>query len=149
MFEPFSYQRDPRVPAFDDSAPIAVMDAECALCSWGAQMIHKLDRSGTVRICPVQSPLGTALLDHYALEPQDPTSWLFLHKGRPYVDFEAVVHACLWCGGWGQLVAVLKIFPRPLRNWLYRRVARNRYAVFGRGDYCALPDPAFQKRLLR
>jgi len=56
--------------------PIAVMDAECAICSWGARMIHRLDRKGTVRICPIQSPLGSALLRHYELVPEEPSTWL-------------------------------------------------------------------------
>ncbi|MEO9947670.1 MAG: DUF393 domain-containing protein [Roseobacter sp.] len=149
MTDQFSYRGDLNVAAFDDTAPIAVMDAECALCSWGAQMIHRLDRTGTIRICPVQSALGTALLQHYGLRPNDPTSWLFLHNGHAHVDFEAVIHAGEHFGGWGRLVSVLRIVPKPLRNWLYQRVARNRYAMFGRGDICALPDPAFQRRLIK
>ncbi len=149
MRNEYSYCHDPNVPDFDDKSPIAVMDAECALCSWGARMIHRLDKSGTVRICPVQSPLGTALLQHYGLRPGDPTSWLFLHDGYAHVDFEAVLHAGRYFGGWGRLVGVLRLFPKPMRDWLYRRVARNRYAVFGRKDMCALPDSAFQRRLMK
>lgn len=149
MSTPYSFRDDPSVPAFDDSLPVAVMDAECAVCSWGARMIHRLDRSGTVRICPVQSPLGAALMRHYGLIPDDPASWLFIENGMPHADFEAVLHAGWRFGGLARFTAVLRIFPRPLRDWLYRRLARNRYALFGRADMCALPDPAFQKRLLR
>lgn len=149
MIRPFSYRSDPTVPEFDDSVPVAVMDAECTICSWGARMIHRLDRTGTVRICPVQTPLGAALLRHYGLRPDDPTSWLFLDDGLPHVDFEAVLHAGRRFGGWARLTDLLRIVPRPMRNWLYQRLARNRYAVFGRADMCALPDPDFQKRLLR
>jgi predicted DCC family thiol-disulfide oxidoreductase YuxK len=149
MTKAFSFRDDPAVPTFDDSLPVAVMDAECAICSWGARMIHRLDRSGKVRICPVQSPLGSALLHHYGLRPDDPVSWLFLDKGLPRVDFEAVLHAGWQFGGWARLTAVLRIFPKPLRDWLYQRLARNRYALFGHADLCALPDPAFQNRLLR
>lgn len=29
----YSYRNDPAVPAFDDRTPVAVMDAECAICS--------------------------------------------------------------------------------------------------------------------
>jgi len=58
MHKPYSFRDDASVPSFDDGAPIAVMDAECAVCSWGAQTIHRLDQSGTVRICPIQTPLG-------------------------------------------------------------------------------------------
>ncbi|MEM8789077.1 MAG: DCC1-like thiol-disulfide oxidoreductase family protein [Pseudomonadota bacterium] len=144
-----SHRDDPSVPDFDDTAPVAVMDAECAICSWGARMIHRLDRSGTVRICPVRSPLGTALLRHYGLRPDDPTSWLFLDDGMPHVDFEAVLHAGKRFGGWARLTTVLYVLPEPLRGWIYRRLARNRYAVFGRADLCALPDRAFRKRLLQ
>lgn len=145
----FSYRSDPNIPSFDDAAPLAVMDAECALCSWGAQMIHRLDQSGMVRICPVQSPLGAALMRHYGLKPDDPASWLFIDRGQAHVDFEAVLHAGRLFGGWARLITVLSIFPKPVRDWLYQRVARNRYAIFGRKDMCALPDPAFRKRLLQ
>ncbi|MBL9049770.1 MAG: DUF393 domain-containing protein [Tabrizicola sp.] len=148
MAVPYSYRDDPAVPVFDDSAPVAVMDAECAVCSWGARMIHRLDRAGTTRICPIQTPLGAALLAHYGLDPKDPTSWLFLDRGIAYEGFEAVLHAGRRYGGFGSLTQVLRIVPRALRDWLYRRLARNRYALFGRADLCALPDPAFQRRLL-
>lgn len=149
MFDPFSFRRDPQVPDFDDSAPLAVMDAECAICSWGARKIHRLDRTGTVRICPIQSPLGAALLNHYGLRPDDPSSWLFIDEGIAHRDFEAVVFAARRFGGWGRLASLLLILPRPVRDWLYKRLARNRYAIFGRADMCAVADPEFQKRLLR
>lgn len=149
MFKPFSFRDDPQVPRFADEAPLAVMDADCAICSWGARMIDRLDRSGTVRICPIQTPLGAALLAHYGLEPTDPSSWLYIDEGVAHRDFEAVVHAARRFGGWGHLATLLLILPRPLRDWLYKRLARNRYAIFGRADMCAIPDPSFQRRLLR
>jgi predicted DCC family thiol-disulfide oxidoreductase YuxK len=145
----YSYRDDPDVPPFDDSAPVAVMDADCALCSWGAQMIHRLDRMGTTRICPVQTPLGAALLRHYGIDAADPASWLYLDQGTAHRDFDAVVHAGRRFGGLGHLTLPLRLTPKPLRDWLYRRLARNRYALFGRADMCALPDPAFQRRFLR
>jgi predicted DCC family thiol-disulfide oxidoreductase YuxK len=145
----FSYRDDPLVPAFDDSAPVAVMDASCAICSWGARMIHRLDRAGTTRICPIQSPLGVALLAHYGLDPLDPSSWLFLDAGIAHQDFDAVLHAGRRFGGAARVTQALRIFPKPVRDWLYRRLALNRYRLFGRADLCALPDPAFQRRLLR
>lgn len=146
---PYSYRDDPQVPDFDDTAPVAVMDAECAVCSWGARMIHRFDRSGRVRISPAQSPLGAALMRHYRLDPDDPESWLFIDRGVAHADMEAVIHAGRRFGGLARVTGGLRILPRRLRTWLYRRLARNRYAIFGRGDLCALPDPDFQRRILR
>jgi predicted DCC family thiol-disulfide oxidoreductase YuxK len=148
MSRAHSYRSDPAVPAFDDCAPVAVMDADCAVCSWGARMIHRLDRVGTTRICPIQTPLGAALLRHYGLDATDPASWLFLDQGIAFKDFEAVLYAGRRFGGLASLTQALRIFPKPLRDWLYQRLARNRYALFGRADLCAVPGPAFQRRLL-
>ncbi len=132
-----------------DLAPMAVMDADCALCSFGARMIHRLDKTGTIRICPVQTRLGQMLLTKHGIMPTNPESWLFIADGRVWTDFDAMAEVGLRCGGWGRLLGLLRLIPKPLRDWLYRRVARNRYAVFGRGDMCAIPDPAFRARLIR
>lgn len=132
----------------EDQGPIAVMDATCALCSFGARMIHRLDRTGLVRICPVQSDLGQRLLAVHGISGVDPESWLFLAEGHARTDFDAMAEVGVRAGGWGRLLGVLRLIPKPLRDWLYRRVARNRYAIFGRGDICAIPDPAFRARLI-
>lgn len=132
----------------DAAPPIAVMDATCALCSWGARMIHRLDRSGEIRIAPIQSETGAALMQDNGLDPQDPDTWLFIEDGTVWRDFDALIRVGQRSGGVGRGLVVLRLLPRPLRHWLYQRVARNRYAVFGRGDMCALPDPAFRARLL-
>lgn len=128
--------------------PIAVMDATCALCSWGARMIHRLDRSGDVKIAPIQSETGAAIMRDNGLDPLDPDTWLLIEGGKVWRDFDAVIRLGQRSGGVGHLLGVLRVMPRPLRDWLYQRVARNRYAMFGRGDMCALPDPAFRARLM-
>ncbi len=128
--------------------PIAVMDARCTLCSWGARMIHLLDRTGEIKIAPIQSETGAALMRDNGLDPLDPDTWLFIENGRVWRDFDALIRVGQRSGGLGHLFAVLRMIPRPIRNWLYARVARNRYAMFGQGDMYALPDPKFRARLL-
>lgn len=129
-------------------APIAVMDATCTLCSWGARMIHRLDGSGDIRIAPIQTEMGAALMRSNGLDALDPDSWLFLEGGRVWRDFDALIRVGVRSGGFGHLFRLLHLIPSPLRDWLYRRIARNRYRLFGRGDMCALPDPAFRARLI-
>ncbi len=148
MRPPFSYRDDPSVPGFDDTAPIAFMDGDCALCAFGARMIDRLDRSDDIRICPVSTPLGRAMLAHYGLASGDPESWLYLEDGRVWCDFEAMARVGLRSGGWGRLLGLLLAIPRPLRDWLYARIARNRYALFGRRDLCAIASPRLRARLM-
>ncbi|MFP5284488.1 MAG: thiol-disulfide oxidoreductase DCC, partial [Thermoanaerobaculia bacterium] len=40
------------------------------------------------------------------------------------------------------------VIPRPLRDALYRWIARNRYRWFGRTETCWLPTPELQSRFL-
>ena len=146
--DPYSWRDDPGVPDFDDGGPIAVMDGSCAVCSWGARTIARLDRAGAFRICPVNTPLGTALVRHHGVEPDDPETWLFLDEGCAWSEMEAILRIGERLGGVGRLATVMRVLPREARKWLYRRIARNRYR-FGQTDMCALPDPALCARLLR
>jgi predicted DCC family thiol-disulfide oxidoreductase YuxK len=144
----YSYRLDDAVPLFEDGGAIVFMDGDCALCTRGARLIAKLDRAGEFRICPIQTPLGQAVMRHYGLDPEDPESWLYLADGKAYTSIDGMIRAGRRMGGWGRLLTVLTILPRPAQDWLYRRLARNRYRLFGRTDMCAVPDARLRKRLL-
>ncbi|WP_424931703.1 thiol-disulfide oxidoreductase DCC family protein [Amaricoccus macauensis] len=144
----YSYRDDPAVPEFDDSGPVVVMDGNCMLCSQGARIISRLDRKQAFRICPIQTPLGGALLAHYGLEPDDPESWLFLDEGKAKGSLQAIIGIGRKLGGIGWALAPLGILPRAVQDWLYRRIAYNRYRLFGHSDMCAMPDPALKARLI-
>lgn len=144
----FSYRTDPSVPEFDDTAPVAFMDGECTLCSFGARMIHRLDKTQTFRICPIQTDLGRAMLVHLGLDPADPWTWVFLDEGRAHHGFDALIQVGKRAGGLGHGLRLLNVLPRFIRDWIYIRIAGNRYAVFGRSQMCALPDPSFRARLM-
>lgn len=145
---PFSYRVDPSVPNFDDSKPIAFMDGACVLCCFGARAISKLDRSGDIKICPVESPLGHAVLRHYAIDPIDPESWLYLEQGRAYSGFDAMIRIALYTNRARNLALAVARLPPGWRAWLYRRIARNRY-WFGRTDICQTPSADLRARLVK
>lgn len=144
----YTYRDDAAVPDLPDRDPIAFMDGNCVLCTFGARLIARHDHSGRIRICPIQSPAGRAVLRHYGLEPEDPDSWLFLIDGQAHTSFHAMIRAGAFMGGIGWLLQPLRLLPRPLSDWLYRRIARNRYSMLGETDMCAVPDPALRARLI-
>lgn len=146
--ERFSYRTDPRVPTFDDDSPIVIMDGECALCTGAARVIARLDKVGIFRICAAQSNLGRALLQHYDLDADDPTTWLYLDDGLAHGSLDGVIKAGRRLGGLGWAASVFLILPKPARDWLYGFIARNRVRIFGRADMCAVPDEALRKRLI-
>jgi predicted DCC family thiol-disulfide oxidoreductase YuxK len=133
----YSYRGDSGVPSFDDRGPIVFMDGECALCTGAARVIARLDKRGEFRICPIQSDLGQAILQHYGLDYGNPDSWIYLADGNAFASLDAVIEAGTRLGGVGQLLLAFMVLPRPARDWLYRRIARNRAAYLGYTGCCA------------
>lgn len=82
------------------------------------------------------------------LTSDDPRSFVFLDTDRRFEQSNAVLHAMAQLGGLWRLIAVLYVFPRPVRDFVYRIVARNRYRWFGRRDACRMPTPEERDRFL-
>lgn len=124
-----------------------VMDAHCALCARGARWIARNDRKGEFKIVPIQSALGRDLLIRNGLDPDDPTSWLFIENGHAFQSLDAVIRVGWRLGGPWKALALLRILPRSWQDKLYHAVARRRY-LLGRADLCHLPDPDVRARLV-
>ncbi len=128
---------------------VLVMDGDCALCSWGARTIARHDTADVFRIATVQSETGSALLRRHDLDPNDPWSWLLIDGDHALTGSDAIIRA----GGhlsapWGPITRIGHVIPRFLREPLYKWVASNRIAWFGRGDLCGIPDEKLRAKLL-
>jgi len=145
---PYSYRADPAVPPFPDDKALVVFDGVCVLCSGFARFILTRDKGFAFRLTTAQSPLGQALFRHYGLDTEAFDTNLVLIDGRAYgkLDTVAVVAECLG-GGW-RLLSLLRAIPRPVGDWLYDRIARNRYRLFGRHAHCMIPEPHWRERFI-
>jgi predicted DCC family thiol-disulfide oxidoreductase YuxK len=45
-------------------------------------------------------------------------------------------------------VRVFSLLLRPVRDWLYDRIAQNRYRLFGRTESCMAPSPDLLRRFI-
>lgn len=144
----YSWRDAPDIPEFDDHRLLVVLDGACGLCSATAGRIAHFDRADRVRLCTVQSPLGQGLMRHYGLSPDDPESFLLLDHGRAYGSLDAGIRLFSQLHRGFLPLRALHLLPRRLRDWLYVRIARNRYRMFGKGDLCAMPNEAVRHRLL-
>lgn len=101
-----------------------------------------------IYFAPTQSELGKSLLSKYGLDPDDPTSFLFLYEGNVWTSSSAVFALAKLLKGWPTLVRVFWVVPRPLTNWVYKIFARNRYNWFGKSEVCMIPTPDMKSRLV-
>ncbi|MEE4289927.1 MAG: DCC1-like thiol-disulfide oxidoreductase family protein [Erythrobacter sp.] len=144
---PYSYRDNPAVPPFDDSRPVFIFDHVCVLCSGGVSFIMKHDRRGTIAFTPAQGELGSALARHFGIDWDE--SYIFIRNGRAFTKSDGYFEVARTLGGWWRLALAFRLIPRPLRNWMYDRIARNRYNWFGKTEEaCALLTPEQRARLI-
>ena len=146
--QPYSYRDDPAVPRFPDDKGLIVFDGVCVLCTGFARFVLQRDRNFAFRLTMAQSALGQALFRHYGLNPNSYETNLVLVDGRAYSKLDSLAIAGQRIGGVWRLLSALRLLPRPLADWLYDRIAQNRYGLFGRTDACMIPPPEWRSRFL-
>lgn len=135
------------VDARDIGEDVILFDGDCVLCSHGAHFVHRRDTAMRFKFTAIQSPYGRALAKRFGIDAETPETYAVVLDGRAYFRSDASLLVLTTLPGWGW-VSSLRIFPRPLRDWVYDRIARNRYRLFGRREQCWVGEPAFRARIL-
>lgn len=107
-------------------------DGECAFCSRAARFIDKRDRVRTLRFAALESDEGRALrAERPELAGVDSLVWVERDAAGALTALHAHSNAVLaiaeYLGGrWRAAGAVARLVPRPIRDALYRLIARHR-----------------------
>lgn len=134
-------------PDYGDTRPLFIFDHVCVLCSGGVSFIMKHDRAGKILFTPAQGALGQAMCNHFGIDWD--ATYVFYRDGKAYTKSEGYFEVARVLGGWWRLALVFRIVPRPLRDWAYDVLARNRYRWFGTtAEACALLTPEQRARLI-
>lgn len=127
---------------------VVLFDGVCRLCSVWARFLIRFDRKRQFKLATVQSPEGQAVLQWHGF-PTDHYETMLLVEGANIHTkssaFFRVMRRLPWpwpimCIGW--------VVPSIIRDWLYDRVALNRYRLFGRYDACVIPNKDHDSRFL-
>ncbi len=129
------------------AGPLVLFDGVCNLCSASVRFLARRE-NGTLWYAAMQSVTGQRLLEQRNLPLDDYDSFLFLENGRLYVKSEAALRLCGYMKQPWPILRALRFVPRPIRDWVYDRIARNRYSLFGKRESCMLPDADLSSRFL-
>jgi len=111
-------------------------------------MVVRLDRRSRFRFATAQSPLGEALFRQHGLRTDRYETNLVLIGGAAFTQLDSLIAVMAELGWPWRAAKALLLLPRPLRDWLYIGIAKNRYALFGRKDGCDVPSAAMRERFL-
>ena len=142
-----------RVAGVASGAPsrLVLFDGECNLCNAAVRWLIERDAEGKLVFAPLQSAAASAVLGR-AVEgmdlDRDPDSIVFVDDEGVYLRSTAVLRAIRHLGFPHALLAIGLLVPRPLRDAVYRLIARNRYRWFGRRATCMVPAAGLARRFL-
>ena len=133
---------------------ILLYDGVCGLCNRVVQLLLRVDKAGLLLFVPLESPLGVELLSTFPTAPAEPEGVILVTGALTspqavFRRFDAVSEALrILHRPYAAIGGLLRLIPRPLREWSYGLIARNRYRLFGKFDTCPIPTPAQRSRIL-
>lgn len=133
--------------AAPEIADLILFDGDCVLCSGAAHFVHARDPTQRFKFVAIQSEYGRALAARFGIDADQPETNAVIVDGVAHFKADAAIAVLAALPGW-RGTRIARIAPRSLRNWLYDRIARNRYALFGRRDQCWAGDPELRARIL-
>lgn len=125
-----------------------MFDGVCNLCNASVQWVIKRDHKGVFRFAALQSDIGQQLLKQLGRSTTEFDSTVVMIGDKVYTESDAPLVVASYLGGIWQLARIFWMVPRPIRDAVYRFVARNRYRWFGRTESCMMPKPGWKSRFL-
>jgi predicted DCC family thiol-disulfide oxidoreductase YuxK len=135
-------------PNVSSTDKIILFDGVCKLCNAWSNFIIQHDHQHAFKLCSVQSQEGQNILKHFGLSTEVYETMLYVEGGVFYQQSDAFFEVVAKLGLPWKAVCIFRIIPKPIRNWLYDRIALNRYRLFGKYDYCSLPTADHEARYL-
>ncbi len=128
---------------------VILFDGVCKLCHLWTRFIIQYDTQYVFKLATVQSDEGQAILKHFNM-PTDRFDTMLLVDGESAYDKStAFLNVVRLLPHPFKVVSVFRVIPRVIRDWLYDRIALNRYKIFGKYDQCMMPSASdHEKRFL-
>jgi predicted DCC family thiol-disulfide oxidoreductase YuxK len=128
--------------------PIILFDGVCNFCNRTVNIILKYDQDAYFQFAPSQSNAGINMLQQYKLDQKASASVILIDNDKVYIKTDAVIQIATYLKGWPRLFSFIKFIPRPIRDFGYDLVAKNRYTLFGKRETCRIPDESTRHRFL-
>ena len=122
----------------DPNRDVLLLDGECGLCHRLALFMEpKLGPGVDIAYRPIKSDDAQNLIIKLPEWQQKADSVYLLRSGRSYVRSAAVIRCLLYLRWyWKMWFLILWVIPLPIRDMVYRFVAKYRHLIFKKPEYC-------------
>lgn len=127
---------------------ILFFDGYCSLCNGLVDWLIRRDHHHRLQFSSLQGETAKVHLPSAYRSTGDVDTVLFLKDGKIYERSTAILYVLMELGFPWSLMGVFLLVPRFLRNAIYRLIAKNRYAFFGKRETCRVPTKDEKQKLL-
>lgn len=128
--------------------PIVIFDGVCNLCEFSVRFIVKHDRQAKFKFVSAQSDKGKVLQRLCGVDTLNDGTVILLRNDQVYVHSDAALQIAKNLDGLWRFLYVFRFIPKPIRDYFYSIISKNRYRWFGKRNECLLPDDDLKKRFL-
>lgn len=125
---------------------IVFYDGECGFCNRSVAFVLKNDRTESIHFASIQSNFTKQLFDQNGFESPDLSTFYFFEEGVLYQKSTAAMRLAKYLKFPKNIVGLLRVVPRILRDSVYKAVAKRRRS-FSKG-FCVLPTEKQKKLFL-
>lgn len=128
---------------------IILFDGVCNLCNGAIQFVIKHDKKSVYKFAALQSDVATVLLNERGIDSSQIDSIILIDPNIAfYTKSTAALEIGKSFGGAWRLLGVFQWVPKPIRDWIYDFVAKNRYSWFGKQNECMIPTAELKAKFL-
>ena len=127
---------------------IIIFDGYCNLCSGLVQFLIKRDKKDYFRFLSLQSDLTRKILASHTIPVNFNESIIVLIENQIFFKSDAVLKITDNLGRFWVVFKVLRIIPKPVRDFLYDLVAKYRYRIFGKKQICMVSSENYRYKFI-
>ena len=131
-----------------DHSKIILFDGVCKLCCAWVRFVYRWDSRDQFKFVSVQSETGKTLLSWCGLPTDYYETMVYVEQGKAYFRSTAFLKITRSLDFPWPLFIVGYVIPGAVRDWVYERIALNRYRLFGKRDSCLIPTKDLARRFL-
>jgi predicted DCC family thiol-disulfide oxidoreductase YuxK len=118
---------------------IVLFDGICNLCNASVRFISRHDKDSKIKFASLQSETAKQLLSKLNIDTNKIDSIIFISKEKIFFKSNAAIEISKLLDGVPHLLKYFQFIPRPVRDFVYDLIAKNRYRLFGTS--CTIQPP--------
>ena len=134
--------------SFDQKHPVIFYDGVCHLCNSAIAFILEWEKNHDFLFSHLQADPSKHILKAFDIDAVEENSIILIEHNRIYFRSAAVLRIARNLRWPASLIFYFIFVPKPIRDWAYNVVAKNRYKWFGKHDQCSVIPEDMKKRFL-